>query len=87
MVLTAALRTSFTSPTIAKSTLIILFILESLFIYLIYYLIHFKSFTNFRSWYGPLAQLVEQVTFNHWVAGSNPARLTIILLNKSYLRE
>ncbi len=25
---------------------------------------------------GPLAQLVEQLTFNQWVAGSNPARLT-----------
>ena len=27
---------------------------------------------------GPLAQLVEQLTFNQWVAGSNPARLTIL---------
>lgn len=27
--------------------------------------------------YGPLAQLVEQHTFNVRVAGSNPARLTI----------
>ena len=26
--------------------------------------------------YGRVAQLVEQVTFNHWVAGSNPAALT-----------
>ena len=26
---------------------------------------------------GPLAQSVEQLTFNQWVAGSNPARLTI----------
>jgi hypothetical protein len=26
---------------------------------------------------GPVAQLVEHVTFNHVVAGSNPARLTI----------
>jgi hypothetical protein len=25
---------------------------------------------------GPLAQLVEQLTFNQRVAGSNPARLT-----------
>ncbi len=25
---------------------------------------------------GPLAQLVEQLTFNQWVAGSIPARLT-----------
>ena len=25
---------------------------------------------------GPVAQLVEQLTFNQWVAGSNPARLT-----------
>jgi hypothetical protein len=26
---------------------------------------------------GPLAQLVEQLTFNQWVAGSIPARPTI----------
>ena len=26
---------------------------------------------------GPIAQLVEQMAFNHWVAGSSPARLTI----------
>ncbi len=26
---------------------------------------------------GPVAQLVEHVTFNHVVAGSSPARLTI----------
>ena len=26
--------------------------------------------------YGPVAQLVEQLTFNQWVAGSNPAGLT-----------
>ena len=25
---------------------------------------------------GPVAQLVEQLTFNQWVAGSNPAGLT-----------
>ena len=30
--------------------------------------IHYKS--------GPLAQLVEQLTFNQWVTGSNPVRLT-----------
>ena len=28
---------------------------------------------------GPLAQLVEQLTFNQWVAGSNPARLTTVI--------
>ena len=28
--------------------------------------------------YGRLAQLVEQVTFNHWVTGSNPVPLTIL---------
>ena len=28
--------------------------------------------------YGRVAQLVEQVTFNHWVTGSNPVPLTII---------
>src|ERR1019366_4981950 len=27
--------------------------------------------------FGPVAQLVEHVTFNHRVAGSSPARLTI----------
>ena len=27
---------------------------------------------------GPIAQSVEQVAFNHWVAGSSPARITII---------
>ena len=27
---------------------------------------------------GPLAQLVEQFPFKEWVAGSNPAGLTII---------
>ena len=27
---------------------------------------------------GPLAQLVEQLTFNQWVTGSNPVRLTTI---------
>ena len=26
--------------------------------------------------YGRVAQLVEQVTFNHWVTGSNPVALT-----------
>ena len=30
---------------------------------------------------GPLAQLVEQLTFNQWVAGSNPAGLTKFLIN------
>ena len=29
---------------------------------------------------GRVAQLVEQVTFNHWVTGSNPVALTIPLL-------
>jgi|GEM_PF-1179923 hypothetical protein len=27
---------------------------------------------------GPLAQLVEQLTFNQWVTGSNPVRLTTV---------
>ena len=26
---------------------------------------------------GPLAQLVEQLTLNQWVTGSNPVRITI----------
>ena len=28
--------------------------------------------------FGRVAQLVEQVTFNHWVTGSNPVALTIL---------
>ena len=32
--------------------------------------------------HGSLAQLVEQLTFNQLVAGSNPARPTILLLTK-----
>ena len=28
--------------------------------------------------FGPLAQLVEQFPFKEWVAGSSPARLTIV---------
>ncbi len=35
---------------------------------------------------GPLAQLVEQLTFNQWVAGSNPARLTTLTLNINHIR-
>ena len=27
---------------------------------------------------GPVAQVVEQLTFNQWVEGSNPSGLTII---------
>ena len=30
---------------------------------------------------GPIAQLVEQLAFNQWVAGSSPARLTNIINN------
>ena len=30
---------------------------------------------------GPLAQLVEQLTFNQWVTGSNPVRLTTKINN------
>ena len=29
--------------------------------------------------YSPIAQLVEQMTVNHWVAGSSPARGAKIL--------
>ena len=32
--------------------------------------------------YGPLAQLVEQFPFKEWVAGSNPAGLTIYNIMK-----
>lgn len=28
---------------------------------------------------GPIAQSVEQMAFNHWVEGSSPSRITIIL--------
>ena len=28
--------------------------------------------------FGPIAQLVEQLAFNQWVAGSSPARLTTL---------
>ena len=31
---------------------------------------------------GRVAQLVEQVTFNHWVTGSNPVALTILYGSK-----
>ena len=31
---------------------------------------------------GPVAQLVEQLTFNQWVTGSNPVGLTTFLKNK-----
>ena len=30
---------------------------------------------------GPIAQSVEQLAFNQWVAGSSPARLTIVINN------
>ena len=50
----------------------------------VFVLIPLKIFTfprlsniNFPLW-GPLAQLVEQLTLNQRVAGSSPARLTII---------
>ena len=33
--------------------------------------------------FGRVAQLVEQVTFNHWVTGSNPVALTITLYQQT----
>src|ERR1043166_9477515 len=36
--------------------------------------------------YGPIAQLVEQLAFNQWVAGSSPARLTIFTKQKHEMR-
>ncbi len=36
---------------------------------------------------GRVAQLVEQVTFNHWVTGSNPVALTILLFVESYILQ
>jgi hypothetical protein len=32
---------------------------------------------------GPVAQVVEQLTFNQWVEGSNPSGLTIVLFSLS----
>ena len=39
-------------------------------------LVLISTFVN--QMYGRVAQLVEQVTFNHWVTGSNPVALTIL---------
>ena len=36
---------------------------------------------------GPLAQLVEHLTFNQVVVGSNPTRPTILFLNDSFLNS
>ena len=36
---------------------------------------------------GRVAQLVEQVTFNHWVTGSNPVALTILLFVETYILQ
>ena len=36
---------------------------------------------------GRVAQLVEQVTFNHWVTGSNPVALTILLFVEPYILQ
>ena len=37
----------------------------------------FESGCEYQTRSGPLAQLVEQLTFNQWVTGSNPVGLTI----------
>ena len=37
--------------------------------------------------YGPLAQLVEQFPFKEWVAGSNPAGLTINSMQKTNIKN
>ena len=34
---------------------------------------------------GPLAQLVEQLTFNQWVTGSNPVRLTTVFNDLAFI--
>jgi hypothetical protein len=34
---------------------------------------------------GPVAQVVEQLTFNQWVEGSNPSGLTTIFLKKIFI--
>jgi hypothetical protein len=36
---------------------------------------------------GPLAQLVEQLTFNQWVTGSNPVRLTTVFNDLAGIRR
>jgi hypothetical protein len=36
---------------------------------------------------GPIAQLVEQLAFNQWVAGSSPARLNSIRIQSLLVRE
>lgn len=38
----------------------------------------FRFLYNQDSFYGPLAQLVEQQTLNLWVAGSKPAWLKFV---------
>ena len=54
---------------------------------MIYYIFELICLTElikrtFVSWrYGPLAQLVEQLTFNQLVAGSTPAGLTKVNKN------
>ena len=37
--------------------------------------------------YGPLAQSVEQFPFKEWVAGSNPAGLTINSMQKTIIKN
>lgn len=55
---------------------------------MIYYIFELICLTElikrtFVSWrYGPLAQLVEQLTFNQLVAGSTPAGLTKVFKAK-----
>ena len=59
---------------------------------MIYYIFELICLTElikrtFVSWrYGPLAQLVEQLTFNQLVAGSTPAGLTKILAEYSHYK-
>jgi hypothetical protein len=38
----------------------------------------FSSISLVKKAFAPLAQLAEQVTLNHWVAGSIPARCTFL---------
>ncbi len=40
-----------------------------------------------KSGRGRVAQLVEQVTFNHWVTGSNPVALTILLFVETHILQ
>ena len=48
----------------------------------------FQGHTRLMRWRsGRVAQLVEQVTFNHWVTGSNPVALTTIRFVENFILQ